>query len=918
MILKGNPRANGRELALHLMNVEDNEHAVLHELRGFLADDLVGAFKEVEAISLGTQCQQYLFSLSLNPPKSAKVSVEEFERVIGEIERRLGLVGQPRAIVFHEKKGRRHAHCVWSRIDVGAMKAVRLPHFKRRLMDVARELYLAHGWEMPAGFEQAEDANPNAFDHAEAGQAKRAKRDPEVLKALFQACWAESDSRAAFAAALWEHEFCLARGDRRGFVAVDAAGEVYSLSRWCGVKAKELRARLGSHDDLPSLDEAMALLSGTATPDHGSPKLSTDAKSAQDEKLAALVSRQRDERYALELAQEDRRVADLKARQNRLPKGMKAVWVKITGQYDRIVKEIAAEAETAAARDRAEMQALIERHLAERRALDREQNASRLHQMLEREFSTKAEPLRLYQPDPMQPLVLPPEPVPFTQAQLQAQPELILDHLSDKQASFTRTDILRALAGFIDDPLELRIASDKALASKELVRLAGEKERYTTRAFQTVERELAATTNEMAHLGNFRVKRRYVDRAIAKENAKLQRQAGASLSDEQIKAIRHITRPNQMAAIVGLAGAGKSTLLNAAREAWERQGHRVHGAALAGNAADSLQSASGIPSRTLASLEASWKSGFEPVGAGDIVVIDEAGMVGTRQLARVTDQLRQRGCKLVLVGDPDQLQPIEAGTPFKDIVEAQSAARLTEIRRQKAAWQRQASRDFAAGNIATALQAYDDHDAIREETTRDHAIAALVEDYLADWQGNPSRSRLALAHRRKDVHAINQAIKTARRSRGETQTETLFDTDHGPRSFAPGDRLLFTRNDATFNVRNGMLGRVMKVGDTQLTVQLDATNGNRPRTLTFSPAAFPAIDHGFATSIHRAQGATVDRSFVLDSRTMDQNLTYVSMTRHKEETALYTAPEIKRQPDRDRNVIYAPMDFRAKAPTRTR
>jgi hypothetical protein len=112
MILKGNQRANGRELALHLLNVEDNEHAVVHELSGFLADDLIDAFKETEAISLGTQCKQYLFSLSLNPPKSAKVPVENFERVIGEIERRMGLSGQPRAIVFHEKKGRRHAHCV--------------------------------------------------------------------------------------------------------------------------------------------------------------------------------------------------------------------------------------------------------------------------------------------------------------------------------------------------------------------------------------------------------------------------------------------------------------------------------------------------------------------------------------------------------------------------------------------------------------------------------------------------------------------------------------------------------------------------------------------------------------------------------------------------------------------------------------
>ena len=135
MILNGNSRAHGQELAKHLLNVADNEHAVVHELRGFISEDLPGAFKEIEAVALGTQCEQYLFSLSLNPPKLESVSAEEFETVLSTIEKRLGLSGQPRAIVFHEKKGRRHAHCVWSRVDVEKMRAVNLPHLKRKLTD---------------------------------------------------------------------------------------------------------------------------------------------------------------------------------------------------------------------------------------------------------------------------------------------------------------------------------------------------------------------------------------------------------------------------------------------------------------------------------------------------------------------------------------------------------------------------------------------------------------------------------------------------------------------------------------------------------------------------------------------------------------------------------------------------------------
>jgi len=122
MILNGNERGNAKELARHLLNMRDNDHVELHDLRGFVSDDLHGALLEAEAISMGTRCVNHLFSLSLNPPEYADVPVETFENAIERIEEGLGLQGQPRAIVFHEKAGRRHAHAVWSRIDSEDMK----------------------------------------------------------------------------------------------------------------------------------------------------------------------------------------------------------------------------------------------------------------------------------------------------------------------------------------------------------------------------------------------------------------------------------------------------------------------------------------------------------------------------------------------------------------------------------------------------------------------------------------------------------------------------------------------------------------------------------------------------------------------------------------------------------------------------
>ncbi len=255
MILKGNQRGGAVNLAVHLMKAE-NEHIDVHEMRGFMASDLRGAFMEAYAISKGTKCKQFLFSLSLNPPQHEQVGAQAFERAANEAEKRLGLDGQPRAIVFHEKEGRRHAHVVWSRIDYKSMTAINLPHYKRKLTSLSKELYLEHGWNLPDGLRDPLLKDPLNFTHGEWQQALRAKRDPREIKQAFQHAWQYSDSTKALNAALNEHGFILARGDRRGFVAVDYVGEVYSFARWAGVKTKDVKARLGDPDKLLSVDEA--------------------------------------------------------------------------------------------------------------------------------------------------------------------------------------------------------------------------------------------------------------------------------------------------------------------------------------------------------------------------------------------------------------------------------------------------------------------------------------------------------------------------------------------------------------------------------------------------------------------------------------------------------------------------------------
>lgn len=262
MILHGNQRGNCKDLAHHLQK-EENERVEVHQIRGFLATTLEGAFQESHAISRATNCKQHLFSLSLNPPKSAAPSVEDFEDAVERAEKQLGLDGQPRAIVFHEKRGidgelRRHAHAVWCRINTDEMKAIQLSFSKMKLREVSRALFVKHNWKMPDGLKDSKNRDPRNFTLAEWQQAKRAGKNAKEVKATFQDCWALSDNKTAFKNALLEQGFVLAQG-KRGHVAVDFQGEVYPVSRWTGLKTKDVRTRIGSHEELPTVQKAQTV-----------------------------------------------------------------------------------------------------------------------------------------------------------------------------------------------------------------------------------------------------------------------------------------------------------------------------------------------------------------------------------------------------------------------------------------------------------------------------------------------------------------------------------------------------------------------------------------------------------------------------------------------------------------------------------
>lgn len=472
---------------------------------------------------------------------------------------------------------------------------------------------------------------------------------------------------------------------------------------------------------------------------------------------------------------------------------------------------------------------------------------------------------------------------------IRERPEQALTVITNEKSVFDRHDVARTLHRYVEKPEDFQAAFSKAMSSPALVELQPEQRdeagrtiqqaRYSTKEMIGIEQQMADSADRMNLARDYAVHRRRVEKAI---------EHVPQLADEQREAVRHITGPERISAVVGLAGAGKSTMLGVAREAWEKEGYRVHGAALAGKAAEGLEESSGIKSRTLASWERGWDRGYDRIGSKDVFVIDEAGMVGSRQLSRFVTEADRAGAKIVLVGDPEQLQPIGPGAAFRAVTERVGFAELGEIRRQREGWQRDASLDFGRHNTHGGLTAYAAHDRIQFSPDGDSARAAIVRDVMADRDAHPEDTRLVLAHRRMDVEQLNEAIRAARRERGELQNERLYETTEGERAFAPGDRVLFRENNRDLGVKNGMLGTVERASDGHLDIRLDAPRGPG-RTVAVSMADYAAVDHGYATTIHKAQGATVDRSFVLASNSMDRHLAYVSMSRHREEAKMYVA-----------------------------
>jgi Ti-type conjugative transfer relaxase TraA len=476
---------------------------------------------------------------------------------------------------------------------------------------------------------------------------------------------------------------------------------------------------------------------------------------------------------------------------------------------------------------------------------------------------------------------------------------LALGKVVEQNSTFHERDLIREMARSSYGELsaaQIRDAAQSAQEKNLVLTLDRDKDGgvLTTRDMAELELNMLAETRELAKRNGYGAD---ADQALADY---------PFLSEEQKVSVRSATYESGLAVIQGRAGAGKTTILTAIRQSYERAGYHVQGIALSGQAAHNLEKEAGIQSRTIAS----WQK--EPqVVERTVLIVDEAGMVGSRNMERVLHIARASNAKVILVGDERQLQPIEAGGALHAIdrelirERPEASSQIQTIQRQKEPWMREAVHEAAKGNTGQALHSLDEQGKMNVYRKAAGARTELVRDYL-DKEAPHLERAVILTHRKGDATKINGMVREQLQDRGLVG-ENKLRVDNGQREIelGVGERVMMTKNEyREIDVRNGQRGRIREIDEKTRTIKVRMDNGQDKK---ISLDKYHSIDYGYASTTHKAQGMTVDRAYVYGhtKETMaSQQATYVQISRAREETRIYAVAGERsiERPELDRGI----------------
>jgi Ti-type conjugative transfer relaxase TraA len=452
----------------------------------------------------------------------------------------------------------------------------------------------------------------------------------------------------------------------------------------------------------------------------------------------------------------------------------------------------------------------------------------------------------------------------------------VLTKLTSQQSYFSSREAVRAVAeasqgrGFgADEVVQMTGSLLRGEEIIELGRVKGE-ERFTTKEMVHLEESLMRKAEQASNRNGI--------------PCEMFLPGGMKSSDEQVVAKSYLTDGRSSLKIVsGMAGTGKSVLLRDAAIAWTQSGQTVYGAALSGKAAQELTNSAGIKSETLHTTLYQIDKGSIAITPKTVLVIDEAGMVGTRQMHALMERVERGGGTLVLVGDAKQLQPIDAGGPFHALTQRFEHATLTEIKRQREEWARGAVTKFAHGEARAALHDYASRGFVSVSDNRALAKESLLESWKERGGAISPEKHLMLAGQKNEVVEINRRAQAIRYAKGEISSEGGR-IKIGKEVFLVGDRVLFTKNSRFVGVKNGELGTVEGVNEKTRTLTVKTDRGR----IQFCAGTYEDVTLGYAMTTHKSQGATVENTHVLLGGAMqDKELSYVQASRARGNTYLY-------------------------------
>jgi Ti-type conjugative transfer relaxase TraA len=467
----------------------------------------------------------------------------------------------------------------------------------------------------------------------------------------------------------------------------------------------------------------------------------------------------------------------------------------------------------------------------------------------------------------------------------------VLELMTHQRATFKERDVERVLSKQVKDKSERGTLVKELLTRPEIVGLSDQKNgpvtRYTTTSILDAERRVLSAAD-----GLIRDKTHVVGSII--ESKVLSGREFAGISSEQARAYRHATGPEGLAIIDGQAGTGKSYSMAAIRKAYEANGNKVIGLAPTNAVAQDMGRDGFTNASTIHSELFALKNGRARWNNHTVVMVDEAAMIDTKLMAQLTSFANEAKAKLILVGDDRQLSSIDRGGMFAVLKNRHGAAELSEVRRQSKNDDRRAAELMAEGNFHDALARYDTKGGIEWTRTQEKAQTALVRKWASDTAADPSKTRFIFAYTNDDVSKINFAIRDMRRARGDLGEDQMFKTARGEEPFAVGDRLQIIGTDKKLGLFNGFAGTITNINEKTIHLKLDGREG---QGIEFDTGAFQDFRHGYAGTIYKGQGRTLDQTYLYHSEHWRSAASYVALTRHRDKAEMFvarnTAPDLK-------------------------